>query len=390
MRLVLSTFSLASLGGSETYLLTLANGLERLGHEVTVYASELGEMAIRARAGGTCVVGNEDALPAAPDALIVQDAVSSLELADRYPRVSQLFISHADAIDLQAPPQLPGLVSAVVVFNDRVQRRMRALAQPTEIVRMRQPVDVDWFAPSSSIHNTPQQLLVLSNYMRGQRREILEGVCAELRLRCHITGAHATPAADPRPGILAADIVVGYGRSILEAMACGRAAYVYDHKGGDGWVTPGSYPLLEADGFGGRATPQPLDAERLRSELTEYRPEMGIANRDLVVGMHSAHTHANDVVAVLRRLPRSARATGQPLRELARINRRQWHAESRVAALMSENERLRSEVSRLHALADQHHAWGMGIFRTRRYRLGATLVRPLDALRNLAQKLRNR
>ena len=49
--------------------------------------------------------------------------------------------------------------------------------------------------------------------------------------------------------------------------------------------------------------PQPLDAERLRSELTEYRPEMGIANRDLVVGMHSAHTHVNDVVAVLLDCP---------------------------------------------------------------------------------------
>ena len=72
---------------------------------------------------------------------------------------------------------------------------------------------------------------MLNNYMRGQRREILERVCADLRLRCHTTGAHATPAADPRPDILAVDIVVGYGRSILEAMACGRAAYVYDHKG---------------------------------------------------------------------------------------------------------------------------------------------------------------
>ena len=39
-----------------------------------------------------------------------------------------------------------------------------------------------------------------------------------------------------------ADIVVGYGRSVLEAMAMGRAAYVWDHAGGDGWVTPETYP----------------------------------------------------------------------------------------------------------------------------------------------------
>jgi hypothetical protein len=38
----------------------------------------------------------------------------------------------------------------------------------------------------------------------------------------------------------AADIVVGYGRSILEAIACG-VAYVHEHSGSDGWVTAENY-----------------------------------------------------------------------------------------------------------------------------------------------------
>ena len=37
-----------------------------------------------------------------------------------------------------------------------------------------------------------------------------------------------------------ADIIVGYGRTILEAMACGRPAYVHEHSGSDGWVTADS------------------------------------------------------------------------------------------------------------------------------------------------------
>ena len=36
------------------------------------------------------------------------------------------------------------------------------------------------------------------------------------------------------------DIVVGYGRSIVEAMARGKAVHVFDLAGADGWVTPGS------------------------------------------------------------------------------------------------------------------------------------------------------
>ena len=34
-------------------------------------------------------------------------------------------------------------------------------------------------------------------------------------------------------------------------------AYVWDTRGGDGWVTPETYPALEADGFTGAATDPP-------------------------------------------------------------------------------------------------------------------------------------
>ena len=48
---------------------------------------------------------------------------------------------------------------------------------------------------------------------------------------------------------------------------------------------------------------------------------------------------------------------------------------------MRENERLRVELQRLHEVADQHHAWGLGIMESRRYKLGAALARPFDAVR---------
>ena len=64
-----------------------------------------------------------------------------------------------------------------------------------------------------------------------------------------------------------ADIVIGKARVIVEAMASGRAAYVYDHNGGDGWVTPERYELLEADNFGGQAEPVAADRARLRADL---------------------------------------------------------------------------------------------------------------------------
>ena len=44
MEIVLATNGLVGIGGSETYLLTVAEQLQRLGHEVTVHATEGGAM----------------------------------------------------------------------------------------------------------------------------------------------------------------------------------------------------------------------------------------------------------------------------------------------------------------------------------------------------------
>ena len=93
----------------------------------------------------------------------------------------------------------------------------------------------------------------------------------------------ARSASHPRPEleIADADIVVGYGRSALEGMAAGKAVYVYDHGGGDGWVTAESYPALEANGFAGSATDDVIDKERLRADLLAYDADMGLVNREL-------------------------------------------------------------------------------------------------------------
>ena len=69
--------------------------------------------------------------------------------------------------------------------------------------------------------------------------------------------------------------MIGRGLTILEAMASGRAAYVCGEEGGDGWVKPERYELLEGDGFSGRAEASATDFERLRRDLDDYDPAMG-------------------------------------------------------------------------------------------------------------------
>jgi GT2 family glycosyltransferase len=219
-------------------------------------------------------------------------------------------------------------------------------------------------------------------------------------------------------------VVVGYGRCIVEAMACGRAAYVWDHMGGDGWVTPASYPALEADGFGGRATGLDVDAARLRADLAAYDPEMGVVNRDIAVRAHGPRQHAQALVEILREAGAPA-GEHPPLAELARLARVAWDLERRamglsrrvegevaarreeVAAHRARTEALAVElrearaaaavaeaeaaVARARAAAAEREltaarADDAALKATRRYRMAAALARPLDRAREVARR----
>ena len=343
MRLVLATNHLG-LGGSESYLLTVAEQLDRLGHQVAIYTPEPEGGVEMARDRGLAVF-SEDKLPEECDAALVQDAGVSSQLAYSYPEVPQIFVAHSESLDLQSPPQLPGLVRLIVALNDRVAERMRSLAVEVEVKRLRQPIDTERFVPRGRLPEVPSKALLLSNNLSvSDRLEMLEEACREAGIELARVGGANGQTADPRTALAEADIVIGYGRSILEAMACGRAAYVYDWNGGDGWVTRDSYAAIEADGIAGRAGRPVVDAERLSADLRAYSPSMGPVNHDLVKAHHRANVHAQELVQLLRGLGVVEARPRAPLQEMARLARLEWRARAEVRALEREVERLHQSL----------------------------------------------
>jgi hypothetical protein len=147
MRIVLANYAFVSVGGSETYLLTVAEQLQRLGHDVTIYASVCGPMADLATARGVPMAREPDQLPPSCDVVLAQDGVMAYELGGRWPETPQVFVAHSPIFDLQLPPLISGIASAVVVLCDRVEQRIRAMDIPYEIVRLRQPIDAERLMP---------------------------------------------------------------------------------------------------------------------------------------------------------------------------------------------------------------------------------------------------
>ena len=352
LRVVIGANALAHAGGTETYVVTVARELQRLGHDPLVVAAELGPMADRAERSGVPVAHSDAELPPACDALLVNDAVAGARLAQRYADARVVHVAHSDLHDHQLPVLAGGAVDTVVVMSDRIAARIRALALDVPVVRLRHPIDTERFAPRGDIAERPRRALILSNYLHGARRRALLDAWGEAGVECVQAGAPAAMSFDVAPQIADVDIVVGKARAALEGMSCARAVYVFDEFGGDGWVTPERYPAMEADNFAGLASGTPPTAADLRRDIEDYSPDMGWQNRELVVAHHGARRHAIALLEVLR-APGDGRARPvEGLAEIARLTRANWNAERRRLALEVEVERLRAAAEAAVAQAD--------------------------------------
>lgn len=355
MRILLSSENFDAFGGMETYTLTVAQELMRLGHHTSIYTPRAGAMAELARSQGIRVIGREE-LPRACDAILAQDAATCHELAARYRDAVRVFVAHSRDHVLHEAPQLPDVCDGVVVLNDRVGRWVHARAWHAPLTRLRQPIALERYQGLDPPRPRPRQVLVTTNYVAGPRGQLIQEACRIAGYAVAWIGTTTRPTGSPERAIAAADIVIGLGRSALEAMAAGRAVYVYGALGVGGWVTPRSYQQLEADGFGGLTDPRPATVARLAGELRRWQPDMGEANRDLASANHSVRTHSVELVSLVRRLgaerPSADTASWpSPVEELTRLLRLEWQMYDRTMRTVLEATELRSERDRHRASA---------------------------------------
>lgn len=378
MKLVAGSYYLDVPGGAVTYFHTVADHLQRLGHDVTAFTRTPGSLADSLGDRGIAVVGPEG-LPDEADAVLVHDAPCSYELAERYPSVPQVFVCHGDQHAFELPPQVPGVVSAVVVMNERMRARMEACGLDVEVVRLRQPIDHQRFRPAGELSGPPRRAVLLGNYLDGARRELIVGALERRGIRWRQLGHRGEVVTDPVQALAEADVVIGWGRSILEGMSAGCAAYVYEWAD-DGWVTRDSYPALEANGFAGTAFERTADPDLLDRDLRAYDPVMGLANRELIGEHHSAFDHANALAGLLGGLaPRHTPADTRG--EIARLVRLQWETQVRSMRFEAELLRMTQRATEAEGRADDAEAALRDLKQERRYRLTQRALLPFDRLR---------
>lgn len=357
MRIAHATHSMAGSSGVQTYITTVSDVMQRTGHEVFISADEYGSGAAHARDLALEVVPAHDQLPADLDVAFVHSSVASHAVALARPGVPQVFIAHGSVFDNYLPPQIAGRVSAVVNLVPHAVAKTGAAAVELPSRNLTQPIDRTRFRDRNPIGAKPRRALILSNYLEGERLARVREACSLAGIKvAHVGATGSGVNLRPEDAINEADIVFGKGRAVVEAMACGRAAYVYDMWGGDGWVTPETYDVFAARGFGGVSLARDPSAAEIAAELGSYSPELGAWGAGVAITRHRVEDHVGELMALAQQAsqanPTGSQSPRSEREELARLARQSWRHEGQAHVL---SEQLKLQSKRLDALESELH-----------------------------------
>lgn len=281
MRIVISAFTL-DLSGVPTYTRTIVQELRRRGHAVVVYSPCGGALAEELSA----VKHLHDVAP--PDVIIAQHAVCAQDLHAAFPNTPIMFSAHGVLPRIEEPPSnIPFL--EYFAINERVRDFIVAAGAPVERTSIiRNMIDRTVFYPRTPLRDTQPRVLFISNHKKWKNYGRLFRACDRLGYPFKAIGAPYGRSRAVADEINAADLVVSWGRGILEGMACGRCVLSYDKLRGDGYLTSDAYFTSRMHNFGMPKTGDDclydFDEDRLMRELQRYNPydtQMHLENIDV-------------------------------------------------------------------------------------------------------------
>lgn len=269
-RILLTNIQLDRPAGTEIVVRDLAIGLLRRGHRPIVYSPKLGEIAAMLAARGVSVIDDIRKLGEPPDIIHAHHSIPSGEALIRFPQVPAVYVCHSFSHWLEAPlhfPQIGAYVAVDEACRDRLVHQEGIDSK--RIVVLYNAVDLARIPPR------PHPLR--SRPLRGLAFGKAAGV-PQLRMACERLGIHyeALGAAagrwseKPEQELVNFDLVFASARAALEALCCGCAVLVCDHRGFAGLVTSRNFASLRERNFGLRTLEDPITVERCVQEIERY------------------------------------------------------------------------------------------------------------------------
>lgn len=282
MNILIATNHLEKIGGTESYTYALINELVKRGHKVEYFTFFRGEISKRIESLGVKFRSH-----------IFYDLI----LANHNTTVNHLYkrgyiiqTCHGTTVGVESPTSR---ANHIVSISHEVHDYLKEKGFQSSIIY--NGIDCERFYPQKP---TSSQLKhVLSLCQSEKANDIIKGACQQLGVSFSKINKYTENIWDIEKAINNADLVVGIGRSLYDAMACGRPVISFDCRCysknyGDGYLTPSNIQQSLMYNCSGRFSKKQWDQTSFIEELKKYNAKDGIFFRNFAL----SHLNIKNVV----------------------------------------------------------------------------------------------
>ena len=270
LTILLTNLWLTNLSGTVVVARDIAVGLVRRGHRPIVYSPELGAGAEEIAARGVSVIDDLRKLGEPPDIIHAHHSIPCGEALIRFPNVPAIYVCHDFTYWGEVPVPFPQIAAYVAVDETCRDRLVHTKGiDPNSVVVLHNAVDLRRI-PSrpQPLSDRPRRAMAFGKAAAVPELRI---ACEQLGIEYHALGAAAgREVAHPEQELVNFDLVFASARAALEALCCGCAVIVCDHRGFAGLVTSQNFDLLRAMNFGLRCLGEAVTIDRCVQEIGRY------------------------------------------------------------------------------------------------------------------------
>lgn len=267
-------------GGSETFMLAIIKELNSIGHDVWLYTLKSSHYIEEFKKYCIVIETQNTLFSSQPDAIFSMHRPMA--------PFAMHFNCHKTMISNGILPiglAVPGFDRYVSV-SEEVQNANKSLGFDSDIIY--NGIDIERFYIKKPIRKKLKNVLFISNHCPGVINTVFSA-CSDYNLFCrHIGGTNHK--LDVENMINSADLVISLGRGCYEAMACGRNIIIFDYRGGDGFVTPETFPIFRRKNCSGRNGQFPYNSRTLGHLFKFYNPDLSPFLRDIIINEHNIKT----------------------------------------------------------------------------------------------------
>lgn len=290
MNILISAYTL-DLSGVPTYTLTLYKELKKRGHEVQVYSPLSGELAVPMHAS------SDLATITRPDVVIAQHNVCAESMRISFPDVPMIFFTHHPEYDGEQPPSFE-CEWYVAINEDTVKNLVSKKVPANKIMIVRDFIDTERYRPTFPINDELKNVLYVSNRKKWRTYENIKKACGILGVNFRAVGSPYGRARSIENDINKADLVIGWARCLMEAMACGRPVISYDKEFGDGYLDYQTYLKSRVRNFGVTCEHK-YTVDELVKEIKKYNPKDGEINKAIILINHNVIVGTDQILKVI-------------------------------------------------------------------------------------------